>query len=85
MEYQFLAEYFVLGTLGAAAAELLKLYELRGKWDEPKLEAALRSPIFWAIVIGMLAASGFIAWAVNAKTALAPWQVVLSGIGARTL
>lgn len=85
MEYQYFFEYFVLGASGAAAAELLKLYELRSKWDEPKYSAAIRSPIFWLIVLGMLAASGFIAWAMNATTDLAPWQVVLSGIGARTL
>lgn len=83
--YQHLLEYFVLGFVGAAAAELLKVYELRGKLSSAKYRAALQSPLFWLVVCGMLSASGFIAWAVNATTQLAPWQVVLSGIGARSL
>lgn len=83
--YQFLIEYFALGFAGASAAELLKVYELRGKLATAKYRATLRSPLFWLVLLGMLASSGFIAWAVNATTQLAPWQVVLSGIGARSL
>jgi hypothetical protein len=85
VEYQYLGSYFALGSLGAAAAELLKLYELRGKWASRKFVSAMKSPVFWCVVAGMLAASGFIAWAINADTKLGPWQVVLSGIGARSL
>lgn len=85
MGYQYFTEYFILGFAGAASAEALKVYELRGKLSTATYQAALRSPLFWAVIFAMLCASGFIAWAVNAYTELAPWQVVLSGIGARSL
>lgn len=85
MNYQFLLDYFFLGAAGAACAEMLKLYELRGKLSSKKYQSALRSPLFWIVTLGMLVASGFIAWAVNSLTQLAPWQIVLSGIGARSL
>lgn len=85
MDYQHFVEYFLVGSAGAAAAELIKLYELRGKWSSVKFKSAVRSPLFWAIVAGMLAASGFIAWSANAASVVAPWQLVLSGVGARAL
>lgn len=85
MNYQFFWDYFFLGAIGAACAEMLKIYELRGKLSSKKYQSALRSPLFWSVTFGMLFASGFIAWAVNSLTQLAPWQIVLSGIGARSL
>jgi hypothetical protein len=85
MYYENFVEYFLLGCSGAACAEILKVYELRGKLSLKKYQTALRSPVFWAVTFGMLIASGFIAWSVNALSQLAPWQVVLSGIGARAL
>jgi hypothetical protein len=85
MSYEHFLEYFLLGSAGAACAEVLKVYELRGKLSLKKYQNALRSPLFWAVTIGMLIASGFIAWAANSLTQLSPLQVVLSGIGARAL
>jgi len=78
--------YFALGASGALAAELLNLYELRGKLASAKYRHIAGSPLFWAVCAGMLLASGFIAWAVNsAVDAATPLQVILSGIGARGL
>jgi hypothetical protein len=77
---------FLLGSAGAVAGEVLKLYELRGKLTSAKYRALATSPLFWGVFGGMLAASGFIAWAVNSTAPdPTPLQVILSGIGARGL
>ena len=74
------------GFCGAAAEEMLKLYERKGSLGEEKFKAALASPLHWGLVLGMLTASGFLAWAVNAISSdVVPWQIVLSGIGASSL
>src|SRR5947208_3211327 len=77
------AMVFAIGAAGALAGELLKLYEFRGKLSPARFKRVSRSPVFWTVTIGMLAASGFVAWAVNGMTAATPFQVMLSGIGAR--
>ena len=75
---------FLLGSAGAVAAEVLKLWEYRGSLASKKYQALLHSPQFWTLFFGMIVASGFIAWAVNAPApTTTPLQVVLTGIGAR--
>ena len=77
---------FLLGSGGAAASELLKLYELRGKLSTKRYRAMLRSPLWWFVVAGMLMASGFIAWAINAgQPSATPLQIVMTGIAARSI
>jgi hypothetical protein len=79
-------EFFVYGAAGAASLELLKVYDYRDKFDPGKYYKLLKSGLYWGIVIGMLLASGFIAWAANAeKAGVAIWQVVVTGIAARSI
>lgn len=79
-------EYFIDGMLGAGSLELLKLYEYRGKLRAENYRRLLQSYIFWSIVAGMLAASGFIAWAVHAdSTNPHIWEVVVTSIAARSI
>ena len=42
MDYQHFVPYVVLGRIGAGAAELLTLYELRGKWRSRGFASAIR-------------------------------------------
>jgi hypothetical protein len=60
--------YFAIGAMGAASLELLKLYEYRGHLGTAKVKKLLASPLFWAVVVGMLGASGFLAWAMYANS-----------------
>ena len=82
-------EYLFLGACGAAAFELLKIWDYRGKLKPQKFERLIRSPMFWSILLGMLVASGFFAWVFNVNAgyvgneAIKP--VVLTGIAARTI
>lgn len=77
---------FLVGAGGALAGEVLKLYELRSKLAMPKYRRVARSWLFWGVAAGMVAASGFIAWAVNAHDLMAtPFQIMLSGAGARAI
>jgi hypothetical protein len=79
-------EYVAYGALGAASLELLKLYEYRGKLRADRFRRLIRSGMFWSIVTGMLAASGFIAWAMHADSPDSRiWTVVITGIAARSI
>lgn len=79
-------EYISLGFGGAIAVEILKLYEKMGTLPGRKFRAILFSKIYWIMIILMAIASGFIAWGINsASEAATVWQVIISGIGARTL
>lgn len=79
-------EYFLLGLLGAASFELLKLWEYRGKLTKRKFNSLTRSAFFWSIVGGMLLASGFLAWAMNVENEGATiWSIVISGIACRSV
>lgn len=85
MNYSDFLSALPLGMAGAAAFELLKLYDMRGRISESKFNKIIRSPMFWSIVAGMLAASGFIAWTINdGNPNASAWQVVISGIAARS-
>lgn len=80
------AEYFLLGIGGALSVEILKLYEMMGKIDSDRFKAILSSRIYWLMLLLMACASGFIAWGINAGAESATvWQVIISGIGARTI
>lgn len=86
MTFSKFLHFFLLGMAGAASLELLKLYEYRWKLSEKKYQALMRSFSFWAVVAGMLCASGFIAWAFHAEaTNVSPWTVVITGIAARSI
>lgn len=76
-------EMFLFGSGGAVAAELLKLYDYRSKLSTKKFQAMAHSRLFWAIVVGMILASGFVAVVVNTGTQATLLQVVLTGMGAR--
>ena len=77
--------YFLIGAAGAAAYELLRLYVLMGKLPKRKFVAMIRSPLYTSITLGLIVASGFIAWGINANADPTPWQLIMSGIGARSL
>lgn len=86
MEFTEFVDYFWVGAASAVAMELLKLYELRGKLHLKKFALLRRSPLFWAVVSGMAAASGFFAWVLNANaTRPTVLQVALSGIAAQSI
>lgn len=79
-------EFLIYGAAGAASLELLKLYDYKEKLSARKYRGLLRSWLFWLTVLGMIFASGFIAWAMNAERPDASiWQVVVTGIAARTI
>ena len=70
----------------APEGELLKAYEFRHKLALKKWKALARSPLFWAVSLGMILASGFIAWAINAhQESVTAWQLVISGIASRSV
>jgi hypothetical protein len=77
--------YFLIGAGGAAAYELLRLYVLMGKLPKRKFMAMIRSPLYVSVTFGLVVASGFIAWGINANADPTPWQLIMSGIGARSL
>ncbi|MEM7243842.1 MAG: hypothetical protein AAF533_00785 [Acidobacteriota bacterium] len=86
MSLENLPEYGLLGAAGAASLELLKLYEYRGKLQASTYRRQVRSAAFWLVVLGMLVASGFIAWAVHAgRQGVLAWHVVITGIAARSV
>jgi hypothetical protein len=77
---------FIVGAAGAAAFEILKLYEIKHKLASKQHARLLRSGLFWLVVVGMIAASGFVAWAFCAGQPNAfPAKVALMGIAARSL
>ena len=78
--------YFLIGGAGALCFEVLKVYEYRHKLTSQKWKKMLRSKLYWGVFVGMVLASGFFAWAFNAKhQEVDAWQVVLSGIASRSL
>jgi hypothetical protein len=81
---EFFRDFFI-GAAGSGAFELLKLYQLRGKLDARTYHSLLRKGWYWTIVIGFLAASGFIAWAYNSGKPVTPWELVITGVAARSL
>ena len=79
-------EYALYGACGAASLELLKLYEYRAKLRADRFRRVCKSPMFWSIVTGMLAASGFVSWAMHAESSdVRIWNIVVTGIAARTI
>ena len=79
-------QFFLLGFGGAAAVEIIRLYEKMGKLESEKFKAILVSKVYWFMTALMAAASGFIAWAIHSGDGIeAAWPVVLTGIGVRTL
>ncbi len=74
---------FSVGAAGAFAGEILKLWEYHGKLSSEKYRNLAASPLFWGVFLGMIGASGFIAWAVNSGQEVTPIQLVMTGIGAR--
>src|SRR5438132_24302 len=79
-------EQFVIGLAGAACLELFKLYEMRSRISMTTWNERIRSPLFWLPLLGMLAASGFITWAMHpVLDPTQPFRLVLAGMGARSL
>lgn len=79
-------EYFFLGMAGALSLEILKLYEYHHRLTESRFRKLVCSSLFWVVFLGMLVASGFIAWAVNVDAKRTTvWGVVLTGMGARAI
>lgn len=76
---------FLIGAAGAASAEVLKAYEIKGKLTTQKYKRMMRSFVFWSVVIGMIAAAGFITWAVNAKIPASELQLLATGICCRSI
>jgi hypothetical protein len=78
--------YTFIGSAGAGAVELLKVYELRGKLDQKRYRSLLKSGTFWLAVMGMLSASGFLAWAFYAQSTPppTPWQLIMASVAARS-
>ncbi|KAA3658015.1 MAG: hypothetical protein DWQ04_26395 [Chloroflexi bacterium] len=86
MDFSDFPVLFILGFGGAAALELLKLYDYRGKLTKKKYNKLMKSFSFWVVVLGMLVASGFIAWAFHAGSQdLRIWNVVMTGMAARSI
>ncbi len=81
-------KFFLLGMFGAISVEAFKLYEMMGKLESEKFKAVLSSRVYWVVVVLMALASGFIAWGVHSNSnpdSVSILQVILSGIGARSL
>jgi hypothetical protein len=79
-------EHFLIGATGAIAFEFLKLYERMEKLEADRFQLMVTSRLYWVIVGLMAIASGFVAWGINATAQDATiWQVIISGIGARSL
>ncbi|QDV48470.1 hypothetical protein [Gimesia fumaroli] len=79
--------YWSVGAAGAAAFEMLKAYELRGKIEHKRYQALIKSVWFWLAFAGMVVASGFFAWAFYSDSPSPPtnWQLVVVGIAARSI
>ena len=86
MDYSNLMEFSALGMAGAFSMEIMKMYQLRSKLTLKKYQKMFKSISFWIVTIGMIIASGFFAWVINA-TSLSPTilQIVISGIGANSI
>ena len=79
-------KYGLLGFGGALSVEIFRLYEMMGKQEAEKFKMIIRSGIYWLMTFSMAVACGFVAWAINTGVDSASvWQVVISGVGARTL
>jgi hypothetical protein len=77
--------HFAIGSAGAAAFEALKVWELTGRLTETRFRRMLTSLKNWCLLVSMLAASGFLAWALYAgKPDVTPWNLAMSGIVIRT-
>ena len=86
MDVMEFMKYGLLGFAGALAVEILRLYELMGKQGEERFKMTLRSGVYWFMTFSMAVASGFFAWAINSEVNSASvWQIVVTGVGARTL
>ena len=51
-------DYFTVGAAGAAALEVVRVYEERGKLSTRKWSAQFRSPAYWIVLFALLVASG---------------------------
>ena len=60
-------EYVALGSLGAAALEWIKKYELSNKLEKEKYKAVTKSLKYWGKFVLFVFASGFVAWAMNGR------------------
>jgi hypothetical protein len=57
-----LIHHFLIGSAAAASFELLRLWDARQTLTSKKYALLIRSPLFWAVALGMVAASGFFSW-----------------------
>ena len=86
MDYSNLIEFSLLGMAGAFSMEIMQMYQVRSKFTLKKYQKMFQSLSFWIVTIGMIIASGFFAWVINASS-INPTilQIVISGIGANSI
>lgn len=85
LNYSF-STFFLVGACAAAALELLKFYEYRGKLSERKFKQILKSPLFWTSTLGLLFASGYFSWVLNAhKSEVRAVDLAVAGVGCRSI
>jgi hypothetical protein len=78
--------HFLIGACAAAAFEVLRLYEYRHELSSRKYARLMKSALFWLVALGMVAASGFFAWAFYAgRGNVTVAELALSGVAARSL
>jgi hypothetical protein len=77
--------FLLVGAAGAAAYELSNLYNLMLKLPQGKFQAVPASPLHYALELGTIVASRFIAWGINAHGNPAEWRLTIAGIGARSI
>ena len=77
---------FVLGFGGAASLEIVKVYSIKHRLHLKKYQKVMKSPLFWATVVGMMLVAGFIAWAAHSGAEhVQNWHVVVTGVAARSV
>lgn len=76
---------FAVGAAGAMAGEVFRLHDLYERVPARRFRALISSHLYWAFAAAFVLSSGFIAWAINTGLDATMWQVVIAGLGARTI
>ena len=86
MTFHPILQYFIIGAAGALCVQLITLYDQFGKLEAAKFYQMVRARLFWAVTLGMIFASGIVAWAVHADSNTARvFDVFVAGIAARSI
>jgi hypothetical protein len=78
-------EPFIVGVLGAFAAESLKLYQLYHDWTKERFSELIRSKIYPLIVLLMILASGLFASFFSLRTGNDAFMAFVHGAAAGPL